>query len=145
LYLLIKEHSALSCSSWGGKKKCLYGQISKRNQFPSNSFFKRLKLYNCWLHISCQQNRSWKQWKNSFLGRIWIMWQICVILVCHEYGHVWVEEGSISVLNLWYFRYIFLMSNLHTLSYNIFTITSDKEMWLYIPSWHRQWLKNHMN
>jgi hypothetical protein len=26
------------------------------------------------------------------MGRIWIMRQICVILVCHEYGHVWVEE-----------------------------------------------------
>jgi hypothetical protein len=27
------------------KKKRLYGQKSKRNQFQSNSFFKRLKLY----------------------------------------------------------------------------------------------------
>jgi hypothetical protein len=26
------------------------------------------------------------------MGLIWIMRQICVILVCHEYGHVWVEE-----------------------------------------------------
>jgi hypothetical protein len=32
-------------SSWARKKKRLYGQISKRNQFQSNLFFKRLKLY----------------------------------------------------------------------------------------------------
>ena len=30
------------------------------------------------------------------MGRIWIMRQICVILVCHEYGHVWVEEQYLN-------------------------------------------------
>ena len=41
---MLKWHVTLD-SSWCGKKKRLYGQISKRNQFQSNSFFKRLKLY----------------------------------------------------------------------------------------------------
>ena len=31
------------------------------------------------------------------MGRIWIMLQICVILVCHEYGHVWVEEQPLNI------------------------------------------------
>ena len=39
-------------SSWGGKMKRLYGQISKRNQFQSNSFFKRLKLYVYWFQFN---------------------------------------------------------------------------------------------
>jgi hypothetical protein len=38
-------------------KKRLYGQISKRNQFQSNSFFKRLKLYSyegsCIIYLIC--------------------------------------------------------------------------------------------
>jgi hypothetical protein len=38
-------------SSWGGNKKRLYGKISKRNQFQSNSFFKRLKLINAVMQV----------------------------------------------------------------------------------------------
>ena len=34
--------------------------------------------------------------------RIWIMRQICVILVCHEYGHVWVEERClVFLMDIW--------------------------------------------
>jgi hypothetical protein len=34
------------------------------------------------------------------MGRIWIMRQICVIFVCHEYGHVWVEELWVTMCHV---------------------------------------------
>ena len=47
------------------------------------------------------------------MGRIWIMRQICVILVCHEYGHVWVEE-SLSLMTLMQVKHTKVCSVLQT-------------------------------
>ena len=51
------------------------------------------------------------------MGRIWIMRQICVILVCHEYGHVWVEETH----NVFHFIY-YLCINLFLVSYVVYLV-----------------------
>jgi hypothetical protein len=42
---IVLNDTSHSTAHEAGEKKRLYGQISKRNQFQSNSFFKRLKLY----------------------------------------------------------------------------------------------------
>ena len=101
------------------KKICITGSDVMINNWCTSQWSLEVKTYSI----------LWKVFKGySFWIRIWVTsnlsWETIFSLFSRSIlltgKNTKSTVGSISILNLWYFGYIFLMSNLHTLSYNFF-------------------------
>ena len=100
------------------KKICITGGDVTINNWCTSQWSLEIKKYSI----------LWKVFKDySFWIRIWLTSNLSYETILSLFsrsilltGNTKSTVGSISVLNLWYFGYIFLMSNLHTLSCNIF-------------------------
>ena len=107
------------------KKFCITGGDVTINNWCTSQWSLEVKKYSI----------LWKVFKHySFWIRIWLTSNLFYETIFSLFsrsilltGNTKSTVGSISVLNLWYFGYIFLMLNLHTLSCNIFFL---KELWL---------------